>query len=232
MRIPTPVSPMMGLPLVFLLIVLLSPNSRAQDRNRAADLTEFRILKVAVMPFFKGRYGGSVGETLDTRLSHLQGDPGNFSGDPAAFLTRLTQEEMNSAHGGKVVSPVSVEAAMGQLEREGQDGDTPRTLAQRLGNALGANAVAGGYVWKWRDRVGGGMAAEMPAAVAFAVWLIDVETGGTLWRETFEETQKSLSENILDAKAFLRRGGKWLSADDLARYGMAEIFKKYPYRGQ
>jgi hypothetical protein len=50
-----------------------------------------------------------------------------------------------------------------------------------------------------------------------------------LWKGRFEETQKSLSENILEAKSFFKKGAKWLTADDLALYGVKEIFRKYPF---
>jgi curli biogenesis system outer membrane secretion channel CsgG len=102
-------------------------------------------------------------------------------------------------------------------------------LAQRLGKALSANAMIVGSVWKYRDRRGGTRAVESPASVAFAVHLVDVETGSVLWSKDFAETQRSLSENILKAPAFFARGAKWLTADELARFGMEEIFKAFPY---
>lgn len=43
-----------------------------------------------------------------------------------------------------------------------------------------------------------------------------------------ERIGAALSENVLDAKAFLKRKGKWLTANELARYGINEIFKKSP----
>jgi len=32
----------------------------------------------------------------------------------------------------------------------------------------------------------------------------------------------------LDTWAFIKKGAKWLSADELARYGVREVFKKFP----
>jgi hypothetical protein len=64
--------------------------------------------------------------------------------------------------------------------------------------------------------------------VAFDLYLVEVRTGETLWMGNFDETQKALSENILDLNVFLRRGSKWLSANELGRYGVQEIVKQMP----
>ena len=107
--------------------------------------------------------------------------------------------------------------------------DTPLALARRVGKALSANAMMVGTVWKYRDRVGGTRAVESPASVAFAVYLIDVETGEVVWNKDFAQTQRSLFENILRAQSFFDEGGKWLTADELAQNGVKGIFKTFPY---
>jgi hypothetical protein len=55
-----------------------------------------------------------------------------------------------------------------------------------------------------------------------------VANGKTLWKGSFKESQRVLSENILDARAFFKKGAKWLSADELARYGVREILEDFP----
>jgi hypothetical protein len=72
------------------------------------------------------------------------------------------------------------------------------------------------------------VAAETPASVGFAVYLIEVASGKMLWSDAFSETQRSLSENILQAKGFFEMGGKWLTADELALYGVKDMFKRFP----
>jgi hypothetical protein len=64
--------------------------------------------------------------------------------------------------------------------------------------------------------------------VAFTLYLIDVANGRMPWTASFVETQRPLSENILDTRRFLQRGAKWLTADELARWGVKEIRKKSP----
>jgi hypothetical protein len=42
-----------------------------------------------------------------------------------------------------------------------------------------------------------------------------VNNGRVLWREVFEKSQTSLSENVLDARAFFKEGAKWATANEL-----------------
>jgi hypothetical protein len=65
--------------------------------------------------------------------------------------------------------------------------------------------------------------------VGFALFFIEVSTGALLWNDSFSETQRSLSENIMAAKEFFEMGGRWLTADELALYGVKELMKKFPF---
>jgi len=40
---------------------------------------------------------------------------------------------------------------------------------------------------------------------------------------SFDETQQALSENILKAPTFFKRGARWLTAGELSRDGIADI---------
>lgn len=82
-----------------------------------------------------------------------------------------------------------------------------------------------------KRRIGGSLATSRSASVGFTICLIDVPTGEVLWKGSFEESQKSLSENLLDIKGFLKKDAKWVTADDLTRYGIRELLKKF-YRGE
>ncbi len=74
------------------------------------------------------------------------------------------------------------------------------------------------YIYRFEERRGGNFAVEKPAGVGFHVHLI--EKGNTKNIFVFDEDQHSLSENILDIGKFLRRGGKWITADVLSREGV------------
>ena len=56
--------------------------------------------------------------------------------------------------------------------------------------------------------------------MAFVLDLVDVRRGDVIWSAQFDETQKSLSENIFAFGDIGSRGVRWLSADQLAQEGV------------
>jgi hypothetical protein len=42
----------------------------------------------------------------------------------------------------------------------------------------------------------------------------------------FDETQRPLTEDIRGAKVLIKKGARWLSADELARFGVEQVMKK------
>lgn len=69
---------------------------------------------------------------------------------------------------------------------------------------------------------------DSPASVGFALYLVDVETGVRLWRGAFEGTQKALSDDLIGGLKQLGMVLRWLSAEELARYGVKSVLKKLP----
>jgi len=187
------------------------------------------VNRIAVLPLTKGRYGTSLVETLDSPLFLFSSDPDKVADDADRVLTEYVYNKMVSNHGGKVV-PLDKTIEFWFRAPRDANKDTIRSLARKTGELLKANVIMTGYVWKYKRRIGGSRAASSPASVGFALVLIETANGRLLWRGRFEEKQRPLSENILGAKTFFDRGGKWLTVDDLARYGVNEVFKKYPYR--
>ena len=80
-------------------------------------------------------------------------------------------------------------------------------------------------VWRFREK---GALTEMPdspASVGFALYLVDVDTGVRLWRGSFDGTQKALTEDVLGGLKQVGMGVHWLSAEELARYGVKSVLK-------
>ena len=51
-------------------------------------------------------------------------------------------------------------------------------------------------------------------------------TGNTIWAACFDETQRALSEDLLQLNTFINRKGRWVSAAELADFAMKEIFEE------
>jgi len=101
-------------------------------------------------------------------------------------------------------------------------------VLKRVGTESEADGIILGYVYRFRERKGFSLSVEKPASVAFEIHLIRVSDGAIIWRGIFDKTQTSLMENILQIASFLKEGGKWVTAKELAAEGMDEVLKDFP----
>lgn len=77
-------------------------------------------------------------------------------------------------------------------------------------------------VLKWKEREGSEWGVTEPGMVVLELTLLDVRNQFVAARFQYDEQQLSLSENLLQAGRFFRRGGKWLPAKELIRDGLRE----------
>jgi hypothetical protein len=224
-RTPFRLNRTLALSLAFFLLLGFTPGIAEQGSSPRPSLAQE---KLGLMPFFKGSYGASISETLVCPVCQLYYDPEVLSPDCDKVLTQYFQQALEQKYGNLVIPQALVAKTYSQVHPD-ELRDTPLSLTQKVGKLLGTKFMAVGSVWRYRDRVGGTRAASSPASVAFALHLVEVETGNILWSKSFVQTQRSLSENILDAKAFFDQGAKWRTADELASYGVKEILKDFPY---
>ncbi len=215
---------------VFVALGLLveGPLSLGTDSQSRPASSSVQVKRIAVMPFFKGIAGYNATEMLDSPASRSCFDYENISNNAVRIISRYVREALTDYHGTRVVRFRDSKKVYEQMGKD-RSRDTPRFLAQKLGKELKASHVMIGTVWRYRERIGGSYGVERPASVAFAVYLIDVASGKLLWTKNFEETQRSLSENLLSAPTFLKRRGRWLSAMELTEHGIEEIFARYPF---
>ena len=103
-----------------------------------------------------------------------------------------------------------------------------RQLLVQTGKQLKADAVLAGTLYRFTQRVGGALSVETAASVGFGVHLIRVADGRLIWSRQFDETQKSLSENLFKLGTFVERGGAWLTAQELSRFGLKSIMEDFP----
>ena len=103
-----------------------------------------------------------------------------------------------------------------------------RRLLVQMGKSLHADAVMSGTIYRFQERAGTGLSVSTPASVAFAMELIRVADGRVIWNRAFDETQRSLDEDLFKIGTFLKRGGKWLTAEELAISGLNETMASFP----
>jgi len=200
--------------------------NRAAAQSRAEPI-KIQWEKIGVMPFFKGKQSPDKGESLNCPICDLYFRSENIKDGADRAITRYVQEVLERRYKDKVISLEEVSRLYQEIPRDDTK-DTPRSLAQKAGEALGTDLMIVGTVWRYRDRVRDPMGPERGASVAFDMYLIEVSSGRTVWKAKFDETQRPLTEDIRGAKVLIKKGAKWLSADELASYGVEEAFKKFP----
>ena len=140
----------------------------------------------------------------------------------------------------KVIRLLSTENAVGMISNDAVEETrmllvqdpattlTDRELVSRIGEALGADAVLTGGIYRWVDRVGSDYAADTPASVGFDIDLVESKTGRLIWHARVDETQQFLIDNLLKIGTFLERGGRWITAEEMAAAELEEVLERSP----
>jgi hypothetical protein len=194
------------------------------------DLSELTFQSMAVMPFLIGKLespDNPIEKPLSQPLPQMLADNYNVKETAGQVMTRLVHETLSARFRDKMVSAETVTEAFVEISRD-QAIDTPRKLAMKLGEVIGADLVVVGTLWRFREKGVEAETLERSASIAFAVYLVDVSTGKRLWRGAFDGTQKALTEDVLGGLKTIKMGIRWLSANELARYGVKQVFRKFP----
>ena len=180
------------------------------ESRHSTDLESRRIRRIAVVPpiALSGQAQSKVllGTTPEPRAPEL---------DAAELLARIAYSVTSAMPNWQIVSDREV--------REVAETLSPAAEAVRIrqiGQGVYADAVLTGRVQRYRERVGDEWGAKSPASVAFVLDLVDVRRGDVIWTARFDETQKSLSENIFALGDIGQRGVRWLSAEQLTQEGV------------
>ena len=143
-------------------------------------------------------------------------------------MNRLLKKELlkySSYYNFVFLSQNEYENLISQILEETKN---PAEIVKQLSEKTNTQAVLYSKIYRFEERKGGSFSIAEPASVAFALILYDGKTGRILWMEKFNETQKPLSENILNIKLYGKL--KWLTAEELAQRGLMEVFKTFPIK--
>ncbi len=141
----------------------------------------------------------------------------------AEKVTEMVYANLKLRSGLKTISAHEVTQALKRTSLKYSKLQGPQ-FAKELGKILSLDAVIVGQVRVYRERNGQKFAA-IPAAVGFDVQLINAKNGTVIWMGDYFEEQKPLTE---DLKGFFERGGKWVTAEELARSGAKRVMQRLP----
>lgn len=148
---------------------------------------------------------------------------------PASAAERVTQlfwKHLQSREGLHMVplgDSAKASVAEGALAK-----DRPEAVAAAVAKALKADAALLGYVSMYQERVGSRLGANPAASVGFEVKVVAAD-GRVLWVGNYYERQRPLTE---DLTGFIQRSGMFVTADELAEYGVDEMMKVFPFGGE
>jgi len=199
------------LPLVLLVLSCGAVPANFQSRY-SAGLEDRNIKRIAIFPLdtFLGEEKTRVPFSPTISTNGKGGEKG-----AATLLSHQLHSAMTALPLWQIISDHEVRGVEPLIPK-----GSPEARARRLGQLVYADAVISGRIIRFREREGEAMGAQNPASVAFVLEMWDVRHGDVVWSGRFDETQRPLSENLLDLGAFARRGGRWLKAEELALEGV------------
>jgi hypothetical protein len=183
--------------------------------NRTFRIPPGTLEKIAVMPF----------HTKDT-LVRYSADSGSSPETAAELVARFMTEAL-ARRGIAVIPPSDVEIALAGASAAMPSLD-PRAAAEIAARDFGATAVMLGRVSRYRERGGERYGASTAASVAFDVTIYSAPAAQRVWTSKFDETQRPLSENVLNAPRYPGGGSRWLTAAELAQWGARSAVDTLP----
>ena len=175
-------------------------------QNRTFRMPPGTLDKVAVMPF----------QTKDT-LAKYSAEGGVAPVAAAQLVARFVTEAL-VRRGIAVIPPSDVVIALTGQSAAMPSFD-PRAAAELAARDFGATAVMLGRVSRYRERGGEKYGSSTAASVAFEVTIYSAPAAQRVWTSKFDETQRPLSENVLNARRYPGGGTRWLTAAELAQWG-------------
>ncbi|WP_419655900.1 uncharacterized protein Dvar_50070 [Desulfosarcina variabilis str. Montpellier] len=216
-----------------LLVFVWLAGCSSQTQSTQGSLVDVTVKEIALMPFLAGQMA-SPDAPIATVSAPRKAETAiienvNLPDGTALIMNRIVNTELKIRFAERLIPPQLVSEAYQPLLMA-PELDTPRKRAIRLGSALKANLVMVGNIWWYRERGALTQMPDNPASVGFELTLINVETGARLWRGRFEGTQEALTSDLLGGVERLNMGLRWLSAKELARYGVKSVLGTLPLK--
>jgi len=141
----------------------------------------------------------------------------------AERVTQLFWRRLQSREGVHVF-PLGDSAKAALTDRE-LTSARPEAVGAMVARRLKADAALIGRVSVYQERVGGRFGADPAAAVGFEVKAIAAD-GHVLWVGNYYERQRPMTEDFV---GFMQRSGMFVTAEELAEYGVDAMFKEFPF---
>jgi len=185
------------------------------------------IETVLVLPFTMATHRYEIGSTVRCLECDVMVETGPVEVGADEFMNRKLIAFFKEKTPYTAIPLWTVEGISTKNLSQSLRGSERRLLVQ-MGKSLNADAVLSGTIYRFRQRAGTRISVSTPASVAFAMELIRVNDGRVIWNRAFDQTQRSLDKDLFKIGTFLKRGVKWLTAEELAASGLHQTLSSFP----
>jgi len=143
--------------------------------------------------------------------------------DAGTTVTQLLWSRLRGRQGVTVLPPnQAAKALTSQATSQPSVDQSPAVTVAKL---LRADASLIGQVLVYQERVGGRFGASPPATVGFEAKLVAAD-GQILWEGNYYEKQRPMIEDVM---GFIQRHGVFVTAEELASYGVEHMLLEFPF---
>jgi len=212
--------------LLLVIFLMLSITAQAVEKNEEGVKSPTRM---AVIPFQTIMPATEQGNTVICPLCGINYSSGKILMGSEKIVEEVFLDKLHELKKIELISPDKAQSVYKRIISESPK-EPLSNIFKKIGNELGADVLAVGYVYRYTEREGYSYSAKHPASVFFEIHLIKTIDGSIIWRGIFDKTQKSLMEDVFQISSFFKSGGKWMTARQLTEQGMNKIFETFPYR--
>ena len=189
-------------------VVSCAPVTTEKTQDETYNLNSIAVLPVDISVERDSESPDSAARLLETGAAVLDGILREYfdDTDSVMIISKNRREALAGNHTGDYLS-----------------------LALVVGRRVQTDAVFICTVYRYAEREGKKRAVVHPASVAFKYRLVLTETGRTICSGVFDETQQALFDNLFSLPAAIKRGFKWITAEELAREGVAGKLEECPH---
>jgi hypothetical protein len=143
--------------------------------------------------------------------------------DAGATVTQLLWSRLRARQGMTVLAPNEAAKALASpATPQSPAGQSP---AVAVAKQLKVDASLIGQVSVYQERVGGRFGANPPATVGFEAKVVAAD-GQVLWEGNYYEKQRPMIEDMM---GFVQRWGMFVTAEELATYGVEHLLLEFPF---
>jgi TolB-like protein len=210
----------------FVLTILLAFAATAQAAEGTAG-NAAPSTRIAVMSFQSLTAEENGGNTVFCPVCGIGSSRGKILEESDKIVEEIFVDRLSKVKGIELIPSEKVQSVYKRISSEKLKGPFIDNL-KKVGQELGADYIATGFVYRYVERVGYKYSSEHPASVTFEIHLVKTADGSVIWRGYFDKTQKSLMEDIFQIASFFKGGAKWVTARQLTEQGMDEAFGSFP----